>query len=826
MDLVTVENLQRKKNGLTAAILALLLSDATTEAKDMEHWAICTGPALATDTAVGAAIEDLQLDGGRFGLTFEPVTESPGAGNVLFLGDAGRNPHVEQAGLELEGVEDPQGYEIRTQRTGNDRLVVVAGGSVLGDVYGLYWIWDRIRVLGRLPDLNLQRSPVLAVRHTEANTREEFRNALRFTANWVAGHLVDDLVPWDSEPEATRNAAQREQLSKLIDAAHDYHLKYLTLADELSYHPTLLEEFGATLDPSDPKLWDALQAKYRRLLNALPGLDGVRIRSGELTRITGSYRSLDLMHQPTECDWPLDRRYRTFLQKIHEVVVGEFDKIYFHRTWVTNTDEQHSNPAVYRQIFTDDVPTRNLYLAPYLSTADRWYYQPYNPTFNLTPHHMVVLLSILDYHTSGGINVFPSFPGQYHLEGVRGILAADQSNLRGVHFNIPPQTGWDTRTLTAYVAYRLAWDPDADERTLAEEYAAIYCGREAAPVMAEILLLSQEAYKDGIYIKPVAEGLSWNTLPHLRLNIFEAKGYPMVDGAKAHVDWLRTMMYEPCKSRIDEALDHLDRGREAARHMEALYAPVAPRIEDSRLGKQVGESLALTRLLVEINNLYTRTCFAYFQYREATDPDTQEHLTETVAALKKTRAEFIAAPGFEYKLFGIDQLLLKADEALADLSQAEAALVAAPDAEATLRAIASHQEKHAAAVASLPGNAVRLLRWRGRVDGKDLLSIRGDVLSIEHIQDDPIHSDTHEFFDSLPRREVTVLVRDVESRPIHPFVAAQPTGDNDYTFTLYIADRRPGYAWLEVELFYVDKLPEELGLAVPWQAAAPLEESP
>ena len=788
----------------------------------MERWAICTGPAGVTDVAVGAAIEDLRLDGERFGLTFDAVTQPPAVGNVIFVGDAGRNPHVEPACPALEGVEDTQGYEIRTQRTESGRRLVVAGGSALGDVYGLYWIWDRMRVLGRVPDLNLQRSPVLTVRHTEAASREELRNAVRFTANWVAGSLVDDLVPWDFEPEATRNAAHRVQLTKLIDAAHDYHLKYLALADELSYHPSLMEEFGAALDPSDPRLWDALQAKYRRLFRALPGLDGVRIRSGEHTRITGSFRPLDLMHQPAECDWPLDRRYRTFLQKMHEVVVGEFDKIYFHRTWVTNTDEQHSNPAVYRRIFTDDVPTRNLYLAPYLSTGDRWYYQPYNPTFNLTPHHMVVLLSILDYHTSGGINVFPSFPGRYHLGGVQGILAAPQSNLRGVHFNVPQQTGWDTRTLTAYVAYRLAWEPDIDERTLAEDYAAIYCGREVAPAMAEILLLSQEAYRDGIYIKPVAEGLTWNTLPHLRLNVFQAKGYPLVDRGKAHVDWLRTMLYEPCRMRIDETLSHLDRGLEAARRMEALYAPVVPRVENPELARRIGESLTLTRLLVETNNLYVRTCLAYFQYREASGSEAREHLAETVAALKATRAEFMAAPGFEYKLFGIDQLLLRADEALADLARAEATLAAAPDGEAALRAIASHQEKHAAAVASLPGDAVKLLWWRGRVDGKDLLSIRGDTLSIEHIQDDPIHSDTHEFFGRLPRREVTVLVRDVESRTIHPFAAAQPTRDNDYTFTLYIADRERGYAWCEVELYYMDKHPEELGLAVPWQAAAPL----
>ena len=76
-----------------------------------------------------------------------------------------------------------------------------------------------------------------------------------------------------------------------------------------------------------------------------------------------------------------------------------------------------------------------------------------------------------------------------------------------------------------------------------EDFAAIYLGREAAPQMAEILLLSHQAYKDGIYVKPVAGSRSWNTLPHLRLTAFDAKGYPFVDHGKAHIEWLESSMY-------------------------------------------------------------------------------------------------------------------------------------------------------------------------------------------------------------------------------------------------------------------------------------------
>ena len=788
----------------------------------METWTVCTGPELAKEPAITAAIEDLQQDGARFGLTFVPMVapEDP-PGNVVVVGGASRNAAgqrvLEKVGMSPEEPSEPQAFVIRSARTEHGRAISVAGGSVLGDAYGLYWLWDRMRVYGEIPDMDLKRAPALEVRLTEGGSIANIRNALRYTATWVSGGLIDNLLPWHSEPEATRNAKEREEFQKLIDAAHAFHLKYLATGDEFSYHPTLLEEFGATLDPADPALWDALQAKYRWLFEVLPDLDGVRLRTGEHTRITGTYKPFDIMHEPAECDWPLEKRYQTFVRKVHEVVVGEFDKIYYHRTWVTNTDEQHSDPQVYRGIFTDDVPVRNLYLSPYLSAGDRWYYQPYNATFNLTPHHMVVLLSRLDYHAAGGTEVFPSFPGQYYQGGLKQILSLADNNLAGAHFNVSRDPDWSTDGLTAYTAFRLAWEPDLPLRVIAEDYAAIHLGREVAADMAEILLLSHQAYKDGIYVKPVAESLTWNTLPHLRLNTFEARGYPFVDDGREHIEWLKSSMYEPSKGRIEEAIEYLDKGRDAARRMQALYEPLAPKIADAELAKEIGDSLEVTRWLVETNNLYVKTCYAYFEYREAPSDDTREHLAKTLGELESARTALIAAPGSNYHLFGIDQLVRSAHAALDDLDAAEETLAEAPDAAGVLEAIAAHQQTYAKALGEHEQDAVKLLTWKGKVDGKDILSVCGDRVHIDHIQDDPIHSVTYTFHGKLPRKPVTVLFRDIQSRTIHPFVFEQPTADHNYTFRLFIADRGRGYAWWEFELFYVEKTPEELGLAVFWQ---------
>ena len=802
---------------LVAFALAITFCAASALA---EKWTLVLPDTPANDAAITAAVEDLQSDGAPLGIQFSIGDMNDAEDNVIVVGASSRNAHTKTLTADgrgsLSGVESEQGFEIRPLQRARGRGMVVSGGSLIGEVYGLYWIWDRMRVFKEIPELDLKREPRLTVRLTEAPDKAALRNALRATATWVADAPILDIVPWDAEPEARKNAATRKDVQQMIDAAHAFHMKYLGICDEISFHPCLQEEFGFKLDPADPALWAALQAKYRRLFQAMPDLDGVRIRTGELTRVGGNYIAYDVMHEPENHPWSLEQRYRTFVQKMHEVVVGEFDKIYFHRTWATTSDEQHSNADVYKSIFTSDVPTKNLYLSPYMSLADRWYYQPYNPTFNQTPHQMVVLLSVLDYHASGTVNVFPSWPGDYHQGGVRSVLANEHSNLTGVHFGAHGGFGWNTWGLTAYLAFRLAWDPEEDQRTIAHDFAAIHLGTEAADGLADIILLSQVAYKDGIYVKPVAEAIRGNTLPHLRLTTFQLMGLPDIDRGRTHLDWLQRVMYAPSKGHTSEAMALLDRGLEAAREMEARFVPLADKTTNPALAAQVADSLCLTRLLVETNRLYVKTIYAYFEYREARDEPAKARLARDLAALQDAMRRFSQAPGFDYKLYGIEALVTCAADALTGLEAAEARLAEAPTEEEAYQLIAGQQAAHAQAISKYAGESTHFLHWRGRVDGKDILHIKGEELKTEHVAYDELQDISCEFKAPLPRKEVTVLLQENEALEIHPFVLEQPSAANDYTVRVYLYNRPPGYAWWDFDLYFVDKPPESLGLETPW----------
>jgi len=622
---------------------------------------------------------------------------------------------------------------------------------------------------------------------------------------------------WGVEPEAGDNVRNRQQFKELVDYAHSLHLKFLADGDEFTYHPGWLARLGVDLRPENPDFWEALQAKYRSLFQALPGLDGVVIRTGELTRVHGRYLAYDVMHEPEDSPWGLAQRYRTFVQKLHDVVVGEYGKLYFHRTWVTNTTEQHSDPEVFRAIFTDAVPTENLYLSPYITKADRWLYQPVNPTFNQTPHHMVALLAALEYHGHQGVDLFPTYPGPYFCSAMHAIRSAEPDNLRGVHFGGPAGPGWSTWHVTPYTAFRLAWNPAEQPETIAHDIAAMAFGPEAAGAVGTLLMQSQEAYTRGLYVKPVAELISGNTLLHLRLTTFPVQGFPAIDKGKAHIEWLRTTIYEPSLGRIDEAVAELDAGLASAETMHAQGVAARGLIRDKAKAQALVDSLTLMRALIRATGGYIKLAYAYFGYWDDPSADNRARLAQRFEALEDAVDDFKAAPGYQYKLFGIDALMANARALLDDGTRARAALDQALDGAAIETAVAEQQAAHAAMLEARAADAVPVLRWEGRVDGKDIFHITGADLTIEHIAADPIHSESAEWVNPLPQQPVTVLVRTREARDMGPFVLEQPTAANGYTAKLYLFDTPGGYGFWQFDVYYLPEPPDALGLAIPWQ---------
>ena len=813
-----------------AIVFASLFVNSTV-AQTNQNWQIIVPVALQQEESIKVVIEDLQSYGKDIGITFH-VNDDTGSikSSAIIVGDAATNKKTNQFlrknEISLEGVDDPQGYEIISIKSKKDKVILISGGSVIGNVYGLYWMWDRMRVYKEIPDINVIRTPALQTRMSLAwgrrafggGSEETMQQALRQSINWVSGAPIIDLVPWNSEPEKGLNAENRARTKELIEYAHTLNMKYFCFANEFTYHPSLLVENNAILSPCDPNFWDALQDKYRKLFTALPELDGIEVCNDDISGFWDDYRGYDLMHKGENCDMPYAKRFQTFVNKLSEVVIDEYDKTYFHFTWSLVSHEQHYSAEVFRDIF-DSEEVRvddNLFLIPKITAGDRWWHQPYNPTFNQSPHQTLVAFETMNYYEGGGSNIFPTFSGQYFQGGLQTFLSPDKSNVKGAGFLVnSSKKGWDTPSAYSYVLYRLSWNPYEDINQIAEDFAAINFGKDVAKSMSEIYLMTPVAYKYGLHIEPISYG-RFNSFIHMRVNVFPAMGYPQIDGGREHMEFLEKI-YLRSKPWQFETLDDLDHGLETAKKMVTKYKEVKPQIEDKELATELENRLNMTRWLIETNNAYVKTTFDYFSYRENPNNKSKQKLIDSYERLINAKKNFMNTPGFGYKLFGVNLLIKNASFAIANVENAEEILNSAPTAEQLEKTITDQQELYKTLLKKYKEESVKLLHIEVKVDGRDLLIVNDDQYKIKNLRYDGAHVQKLTFFAELPKEEVTVIPLDIHSRPMHPFILEQPNAENGYTVTVYMYDKPGADGIMEFELYYLAKSPKEVGLDLPWK---------
>jgi len=820
-------------------ILTLAVASLAATAQEDDQWTILLHGAAVRDAAIELAVADLVETGAAHGIAFSVDTSAQNTpmrrtwmphvprlefsildedalpeGNVILV-----QTHMELRTPAAGG----QRYAIQERTLGDRRVLLVAGGGPIGAAYGLYWVRDRLRVHKHLPEFDVVRTPRMPVRMGAAwhrhgyggSTQEQMHAALRHSINWVAGPGIPDLVPWNAEPEATRNAENRARARELIAHARALHMNYFSFGNEFVFHPSLLEEHNATLDPCDPAFWDAVQDKFRKLFTALPELRGVTLCLDDLSGFWDDYRPYDLLRETPECDWSCAQRHRVFMEKVMEVML-EFNKTLFQFTWGLTSDGQHVQPAVFREIFQDTVPTDNLYVMPKVTMADRWWFQPYNATFNLTPHETVVLFEPMNYYESGRANIFPTFSGQYFQGGLQTFLLPEDTNLRGAASLAGSiHERWDTIGAYNYVLYRLMWDPDEDITQIARDFCAIHFGVEAAEVMAEIYLSTPAAYKYGLHIEPISYG-QFNSFLHMRVGTFPVEGYPAIDGGREHLEFLR-WIHNRAKPWKRETLLQLDHGLAVAAEMRARFEDAREAIPGEALVQDLENRLDMTHNLIATNNRYVRLIFAYFDQFDAPSATHEAALRGATEDLAEVREDFVNTPGFGYELFGVDQLLANARALLDEPEATRTALERAPTRAQLQQTIAQQQQRYREVLEEYADDLEHVLDFQAIIDGQDLLHVRGGEHHIEHLRWDHPHDVTVTFHQPLPREEVTVVVRDLYSRPLHPFILEQPTAANDFTVQVYIDDAPGGQDWFRFQLYYLPGPPQHYGLAVPWQ---------
>ena len=437
-----------------------------------------------------------------------------------------------------------QTFAIESRVEGDKPITRVTAEGVLGAAYGLFRVADRIRTRQPWPPADERCQPAFPQRFCGAGFRvltygegtpdreatlralegsvTQFDAALAMGATTALVMHTDDLVDWGVPQFAEKTAVAREAFTELLREAHARRLRVYAMGDEFLYVREWLERTGAKLSTDDPALWEAMKSKYRGVLAALPELDGIATRTGEVIP-KGDILAWDIIH--TGEDRSLEASYRRFLQAMHEVVVGEFGRQYFHRTWMVNVWEQASVPEIYARTF-EGLPTNDFMVSIKATTGDQWEWQPLNPTFGQAEHATAVQIETLAraglLHRPARLRrrVRSGCCGMGAGAGREGLLLRNERPLAAALGG-----GNGVRHLAAGVEPVPA-GADAGRRL---GYAP-WSGPNLAERVADILLDTDDVYRDGFHIRGMALN-TWEPLRHVRKG-WVCFGNPFFDDGK------------------------------------------------------------------------------------------------------------------------------------------------------------------------------------------------------------------------------------------------------------------------------------------------------
>jgi hypothetical protein len=744
----------------------------------------------AADPAVVLAMEDLKAA-------------------LVSIGRAAEEPRVD---VRIEaGAAPAEGYAWRADRG----RVEVRASTGLGAAYGIERLAWLTRSLRAFPPPDGSEAPVLRhrlmfiwnsvpdsasgppdnpeeIRRVVARFRGTLRDVLRFGYNGVVFRGLEHYVPSDDPVYGPRSARYRRYLKAIIAEAHAHHIKVIPYAEEAIYLPAWLEKAGAKASVKDPRFWDAMADKYRRLFRALPELDGVTPCVGEIIP-SYDFRALDIVHsQEAEPDPRIEERYRAFFGKVHQVVSGEFGKLMLPWTWATNDWELSAVPDIYQGTFAA-LPVENLHPVIKLTKHDAWYYgTPFNPTFGQTKHATIALAELGSQYQ--GLGTVVDFPARW---AAAALQYAAERGLNGVMAGQPLQNLIQPGVL--YVFSRMSWNPKADADAIAREWVAATFGPAASADVARILFLGSDAARHSFYWQPVALD-GWPPQQHIRVNQIILKGNAFWDLGREHDAFLRTI-YLKLKPYAEETYAEAGRGKEIVGRMQTLFDGARSRIDPPEAGEKLSQLLRHYDAVTAMTRDYTRLILSYFAYREQPATQARERLERDVAAMRASAKAYRTAHNF-FELAGIDQTVTLAERALGDLEKAERILREAPTTDQIRERILEARDENRRLLAAHP-EAEKILRWKGSVDARNILRIQGDQIRMERLTGDGIHAVEATFAKPVPREAGGRWA----IKPLRPrgtaHVLEAPSEKNGYTLSLYVDDPEASSAVLEFEVYRV-----------------------
>ncbi len=462
----------------------------------------------------------------------------------------------------------------------------------------------------------------------------------------------DDSAPGALPPGSRLRTQIEETRGKFREQAaraKELGLKVVTSTDEILLPSAVIESLGAKIArDDDPKridldkeaFWELYRAKYREVLSKFPEIDYIMVRTGEnYSFLHDGYsgqmiaeRNVERAQSPAYI-----RNMQRLINETRKIVVDEFNRQLIWRTWDLGNAGFHANIEVYDKVLAGVKERKGLIFAVKFTQTDFWRYNDFNPSIGRGGVDQIIeFQAAREYEGKGA---FPDYVGEEHAAAMKrcrdlGVKGVWIWNFGGGWGGPKLQSDRWVR-LNIFATSKLAENPGADPRKIAEEWAAREFGEKAAPKVAEMLMLSDDSVLGFRYIAPYSRNhKGWLPARNImRDDIIRGETVLREEGGLQ-------ILYEGSKYALQEALEEKTRAAATATRMLKLFESVRAEIVAAR-GQRVFEearnTIAYMESLATVMSHYVRGMFLYYGSQENGDAKAS---AQALAELRAWRAEW------------------------------------------------------------------------------------------------------------------------------------------------------------------------------------------
>jgi hypothetical protein len=569
-----------------------------------------------------------------------------------------------------------EGFAIR--RLG--RVVAVIGSDDRGDLYGMLWLAERLRLdPTHLAHPECIREPALTIREI-TDGHDYLRPPVRGYEGWLQECLKLGI---NTIQHAGTTAAE-------ADLGKAYRMRYmggtspfsnLPVDDLIARHGSEVSEFPGQLCPLKPLVWEEHRKQLRAMLDQYPQIDFVRASMGDLPEDFHVYDC----HGPECAKAGRAEGLLRACQATWDVVVGERAKTFFISSWGNPPERYPLNiPEDYRRIM-ESLPERGIVSTVNNTQHDFHLSSPTNPLIGASRRPLDLYFEVTAEYAGAGF--LPVYTGPQIQQ--RTAVAVRAGNAVGITGRLWEGVGLWTRDVlwtraNLYAAFRAGWEPDGDPEAWVRDWAALTFGPDGASGLAAALMASQEIARRTFWV-PGFSGEKGPAYAITRRNV-------ITDGTH-YVRWAKhphLTAYRRCAmpQRLQRSLATLDGAERLRDRMMARWASARPRMTDRGLAAACDRDFRHFAAVVAVLVPYQRALLHWCHTQDAgiSVAERSRSARESVRWARRTRSAWTRyRSAFDlHRDAGMTEMLATYERDCAALSARTPVVVARPAGLATI----------------------------------------------------------------------------------------------------------------------------------------------